>query len=190
MAFTEIEKNNIKNNLLLYCEESWNKYGYKNTNIENLCRISGISKGSFYLFFNSKEDLFYEVIIRNHKRLVKVTENGLKKCNSKYDFANILKVLYKEYSKLQFLNEVSQPDFIKFLNKLDLDKQKILKDNVNYDLRDIIRKSNLEFSVDEKLGVSLLGYIFRPLSNKELSAYNEHGTVEFLIDITVDKIFK
>lgn len=51
----------------------------KKTNINDLCQISGISKGSFYNFFDSKEALFYEVIISAHNKLVKITEDGLKK---------------------------------------------------------------------------------------------------------------
>lgn len=43
---------------------------------------------------------------------------------TKYDFANFLKLLYQEYTKLDFLNETSQQDFIKFLNKLDVKKTK------------------------------------------------------------------
>ena len=47
------------------------------TNINDLCQISGISKGSF-IIFDSKEALFYEVIISAHNKLVKITEDGLK----------------------------------------------------------------------------------------------------------------
>ena len=186
MAFSKIEKENIKKN----CEKHWSKYGYKKTNINDLCQISGISKGSFYNFFDSKEALFYEVIISAHNKLVKITEDGLKKCMTKYDFANFLKLLYQEYTKLDFLNETSQQDFIKFLNKLDVKKQKKLMENVHYDLRNEIRKSNLKYKVDENLGISALGYIFTPLSKEELDIYNENGTIEFLIDITVDRIFE
>lgn len=33
----------------------------------------------FIIFFDSKEALFYEVIISAHNKLVKITEDGLKK---------------------------------------------------------------------------------------------------------------
>ena len=79
-------------------------------------------------------------------------------------------------------NNISQEKFVNI--------QKKLMENVHYDLRNEIRKSNLKYKVDENLGISALGYIFTPLSKEELDIYNENGTIEFLIDITVDRIFE
>lgn len=50
-SFTEIEKDNIRKRLISECEINWSKYGYKKTNIDELCSKSGIAKGSFYTFF-------------------------------------------------------------------------------------------------------------------------------------------
>ncbi len=61
-SFTEIEKDNIRKRLISECEINWSKYGYKKTNIDELCSKSGIAKGSFYTFFDSKEKLFFEVL--------------------------------------------------------------------------------------------------------------------------------
>ena len=61
-SFTEQEKKNIRIKLLEECAKGWSKYGYKKTNIDELCSKSGISKGAFYLFFTSKESLFCETL--------------------------------------------------------------------------------------------------------------------------------
>ena len=52
-SFTEREKENIKKGLQDACKRSWTQYGYKKTSVDELCREAGISKGAFYLFFES-----------------------------------------------------------------------------------------------------------------------------------------
>ena len=61
-GFTERERENIKRNLLKVGKESWTRYGCKKTSVDELCRQAGISKGAFYLFFESKEALFCEIL--------------------------------------------------------------------------------------------------------------------------------
>ncbi len=39
------------------------KYGLKKTSVEDITRISGIAKGTFYNFFKSKEDFVHEIVI-------------------------------------------------------------------------------------------------------------------------------
>ncbi len=57
-SFTEREKENIKRSLQETCKRSWTQSGYKKTSVDDLCRQAGISKGAFYLFYESKEALF------------------------------------------------------------------------------------------------------------------------------------
>ena len=52
-SFTEREKENIKRSLQEACKQNWTQYGYKKTSVDDLCRQVGISKGAFYLFFES-----------------------------------------------------------------------------------------------------------------------------------------
>ena len=61
-SFTETEKENIRKRLLDACRQSWTQYGYKKTSVDELCQQAGISKGAFYLFFESKEALFCDVL--------------------------------------------------------------------------------------------------------------------------------
>jgi AcrR family transcriptional regulator len=61
-AFSEQEKDWIRNQLLEQGYKLFAAYGLKKTNIEELAQAAGISKGAFYLFFESKETLFMDVI--------------------------------------------------------------------------------------------------------------------------------
>jgi AcrR family transcriptional regulator len=61
-AFTEQEKEWIKTRLLEQGYNLFAAYGLKKTNVEELTQAAGISKGAFYLFYESKEALFMDVI--------------------------------------------------------------------------------------------------------------------------------
>lgn len=61
-AFNEREKGIIQTNLRAAGRELFATYGLRKTNIEDLTRAAGISKGAFYLFYDSKESLYFEIV--------------------------------------------------------------------------------------------------------------------------------
>jgi AcrR family transcriptional regulator len=38
---------------------AFSRHGYENVNVDDLCRAAGVAKGSFYRYYNSKEELFF-----------------------------------------------------------------------------------------------------------------------------------
>jgi AcrR family transcriptional regulator len=60
-GFTEHEKELIRKRLLKVGYKQFSAYGLKKTNIEELAQAAKISKGAFYLFYESKETLFMDV---------------------------------------------------------------------------------------------------------------------------------
>lgn len=189
MAFTDLEKENIKRRLINSCEKKWSKFGYRKTKIEELCIEAGISKGAFYKFYNSKEELFLDVMINVQNRFVNQIYSGLHENITKKEFANLLKNVYKEFVKIPFIFETQSPDFITFINKLPDDKVKELTSRGNYDLDKIIGETNLIYCVDKRLALSSLGLIFSPIPEEEQNLLEKVGTIDFLIDLIVDNIF-
>src|SRR5215208_3064924 len=61
-GFSDREKELIRTNLLEKGKIYFGTYGLKKTNVEDLTSAVGISKGAFYLFYNSKEELFFELL--------------------------------------------------------------------------------------------------------------------------------
>ncbi len=66
-AFTEHEKDLIGKRLLEQGYKQFSAYGLRKTNVEELAKAAGISKGAFYLFYASKEALFMDVIEQAEK---------------------------------------------------------------------------------------------------------------------------
>jgi len=60
-GFTDAEKDAIRARLLAAGEKQFSAYGLKKTNVAELAAAATISKGAFYLFYDSKEALFMEV---------------------------------------------------------------------------------------------------------------------------------
>jgi AcrR family transcriptional regulator len=61
-AFTEYEKELIGQRLLEQGYSLFSTYGLKKTSIGELAEAAGISKGAFYIFYESKEALFMDVV--------------------------------------------------------------------------------------------------------------------------------
>lgn len=60
-GFSEREKDLIRKRLLEEGYRQFSAFGLKKTSIEGLARATKISKGAFYLFYESKEALFMDV---------------------------------------------------------------------------------------------------------------------------------
>lgn len=67
-GFTEHEKELIRERLISEGYKQFSAYGLKKTRIEELTRAAKISRGAFYLFYESKEALFMDVVELAEKR--------------------------------------------------------------------------------------------------------------------------
>src|SRR3712207_797072 len=80
-GFSEREKAIIREKLLEKGRECFATYGIRKTSVEDLTDAAGISKGAFYLFFDSKELLFFEILgqfeTEYHDDMVKVAESAV-----------------------------------------------------------------------------------------------------------------
>lgn len=75
--FNESEKDTIKNNLLEKGRELFAKKGLKKTSVGELTRTVGIAQGSFYAFYASKEDLYFEILELEEKKIGAIVEERL-----------------------------------------------------------------------------------------------------------------
>jgi AcrR family transcriptional regulator len=61
-SFTQTEKDTIKQQLMNSAKEMFATKGLKKTSLDDLTSAVGISKSSFYVFFESKEVLYLELL--------------------------------------------------------------------------------------------------------------------------------
>ncbi|MEY8344048.1 TetR/AcrR family transcriptional regulator [Niallia circulans] len=60
--FTKQEKEHIHHALMEKGREIFIQYGLAKTTIDDIVQACGIAKGSFYKFFQSKEELYFEIL--------------------------------------------------------------------------------------------------------------------------------
>ncbi|SFS53908.1 TetR/AcrR family transcriptional regulator [Marininema halotolerans] len=61
-GFSTTEKDAIRQKLFREGRERFSQWGLKKTSIGELTRAVGISQGAFYLFFSSKEELYFDLL--------------------------------------------------------------------------------------------------------------------------------
>ncbi|MFB5662580.1 TetR/AcrR family transcriptional regulator [Alteribacillus sp. HJP-4] len=68
-GFSNKEKTHIRTTLKQTAFEHFCRLGLRKTSIGQITKDSGIAQGSFYSFFHSKEELFYELLLDEERRL-------------------------------------------------------------------------------------------------------------------------
>jgi AcrR family transcriptional regulator len=61
-AFSDYEKEFIRLQMREKGQRLFEKQGLRKTSVDELAKVVGISKGAFYLFYESKEELFLEIL--------------------------------------------------------------------------------------------------------------------------------
>ena len=77
MAFTDEQNEQIRNDLIREAQRCGITIGMRKTSVEQLTEAVGISKGSFYKFFDSKELLFFAVLEDIHTECFAAAQKSL-----------------------------------------------------------------------------------------------------------------
>lgn len=124
-AFTEEESKRIRQELILAGIRLSKELGVQKMSVEKLTAAVGIAKGSFYLFFGSKEDFILEVAAYASEETQKML---LKKLNGRSQMsAHEFMEFFNEYlhSDLDLMNGLTVSDFYWLKNHI---KKQVLFD--------------------------------------------------------------
>lgn len=191
-VLSDTDKENIRKRLKELCEECWITQGYKKTSIKSLCEKAGISVGTFYTLYPTKEDLFFETIETIQRRLEEKIFAINRNRRTKDGFAESMKELFKEYDSKPFLYNVNTPDFQSFITKLPEETIKKVKfDSFDF-FRQAVRAASLELKMEESKAYGILSALLSTINAKEtLSVTCDYFAVfEFMVDSLVADIFK
>lgn len=189
-SFTEREKENIKKGLQDACKRSWTQYGYKKTSVDELCREAGISKGAFYLFFESKEALFCEVLCSVQEQIRQVASRAMEEQKDRYGAAKALKLIYREYDKNNFLYNSNTTDFTIFMNRLTEDQIKKIEASNNVNQQLFLDQPYLKPKVDADMAASVIYSLIMNIKNKDIFPCNHTETFDFMVDHLIDSLYE
>lgn len=99
-AFSDKEKQQLITALKKEAEQCIIRYGIRKTSIDELVQRVGISKGSFYTFFPSKEMLFFEVITDYHNQAQALIVEQVRQLGKVPTSGQIVEILFEGYKQL------------------------------------------------------------------------------------------
>ena len=132
-AWSKREKELIRESLQVKGQKLFEKQGIQKTSIDDIVRAAGISKGAFYIFYNSKEELYFDIM--------ETLERGFKEqlfgCLSqpgrtkKKSFELFLREMLTIFVETPMLRRMSSADFTYLYRKLP---EKAIKNHLANDL--------------------------------------------------------
>ncbi len=77
-------------------ETLFERYGYQKTSLDDIAREAQLGKGTIYYYFESKEDIFFEVVKEHAERFYKILKTELNK-HPKFEdrFSNAIRLPIK-----------------------------------------------------------------------------------------------
>ncbi len=123
-TFSENERKMIKQRLVEEAEQCLARYGARKTTVDELVKRVHIPKGTFYLFYDSKELLFYDVFLKLHNEIHEKMLTGaslLKEDSSPEGLTRLIFDLYKQAEGSFLLKFMTEGDLDLMLRKLPPD---------------------------------------------------------------------
>lgn len=192
-GFTEEEKEQIINDLIEEGTKLFSIYGLKKTTIRDLTKAVGISQGSFYKFFNSKEELYFEILDKEGQRLRKelMKYSELVKENPR---KGIKKILLEAYTSLEkndlFKDLFSENTYEILVRKLPEEK---IEEHIKMDFSEIIplikegqKKQIIKNENPEAITGILHSLFFITLHKDDIGDKAFNNSFDLLIDLIVD----
>ncbi len=189
-SFSEREKQHIRNRLFQACRNSWTQYGYKKTSVDELCKQVGISKGAFYIFFESKESLFAEVLCSVQNEICTAASEIMKQYHNKQGVVKALELVYREYDRNNFLYCSDSTDFMIMMSKLSEEQTEKILISTQRSRNLFAAPPGLQFQVDEELGISVIYSLIMNIKNKDILPFNHLDTFDFMAAQLVNILYK
>ena len=189
-SFSEREKENIRKSLIDICKQSWTQYGYKKTSVDEMCKQVGISKGAFYLFFESKEALFCEVLCSVQREICEMAEAAMEEEKGKSGVVKALKLIYRAYDKNSFLYGSATADYTILMNKVSEEQAKEMEQAGELSRQLFLCHPALKFRVNANMAISVIYSLIMNIKNKDILPQNHLEVFDFMADKLIDNLYE
>lgn len=189
-SFSEREKENIRKSLIDICKQSWTQYGYKKTSVDEMCKQVGISKGAFYLFFESKEALFCEVLCSVQREICEMAEAAMEEEKGKSGVVKALKLIYRAYDKNSFLYGSDTADYTILMNKVSEEQAKEMEQAGELSRQLFLCHPALKFRVNANMAISVIYSLIMNIKNKDILPQNHLEVFDFMADHLIDNLYE
>ena len=188
-GFSEHEKELIRKRLLKEGYQQFSTYGLKKTNIEELAEATGISKGAFYLFYDSKEALFMDVVELAEKRYRQEILAAIEKWgpSPRARLYAIFKQFFTALRSMPILKFITGSDFELIFRKLPAEKlqEHLASDQAFFiDLVEHCRNAGIPIQMPPaEVGRLLYPLVLASLHEDDLRIDNFSGSIDTLLEL-------
>jgi AcrR family transcriptional regulator len=188
-----VDKVKKRETIACSCKELLLKEGFNSISISKITKTAGISKGSFYDYFENKEDLVFEVLshlIDEYNKKLQVSIDNTKSIKDKIkaltaffykDEFSELREIYKQFASISLMEKNSQIAIFQQKN------HKFYKDWVDSLINQGIKRGELKedaINITEGIFASIKGFYLSYTIMQKLDNLEEQ------ITIFLDEIFK
>jgi AcrR family transcriptional regulator len=188
-AFTPHEKDLIRHRLLEAGYKQFSAYGLRKTNVDELAQAAGISKGAFYIFFDSKESLFMDVIemVEERFRLEIFAAIEQPGDSPQARLAVVLKQAFNSAREMPILQFISSSDYDLLFRRMGPGKlqEHIASDQLFVEeLVERCRRAGIPIQVPANALIGLLyPLILALLHEGDFTPYKMSGSFDVLLDL-------
>ena len=188
-GFTNHEKDLIRKRLLKEAYKQFSAYGLRKTNIEELAEAAKISKGAFYLFYESKEALFMDVAEEaeqryRHKMLATANLPGP---SPRARLCAVFKTAFDLLTTMPVLQFFRSSDYDLLFRKIPVEKlqEHLASDRVFFEeLVNHCQNAGIPIRVQpEEISRLLYPLVLAILHEDDLSLDNFGGSIDLLLEL-------
>jgi AcrR family transcriptional regulator len=162
-CYSDREKDYIKKRLKEEAAKCLSQYGIKKTTVDEIVKRVKIPKGSFYLFYQSKELLLFEVILEQHdfiekKLMEEISSIGAENFTAE-SLTEVIMNFYRMAEEMPILKLLSSDEVELLARKLP---QEILEEHLSYDHSNVDKLFEA-FPQKKKIDTKVISAAFRAI---------------------------
>ena len=188
-AFSEKERETIRQGLVDAALECMAGNGMRGVTVERLARQTGISKGAFYHFYGSKEELFLQALEQVHNEMYGQAEQtfchgqGDIRQRSKQAIMDVVRVAEK-YHAVDFIRR----DFPLMMERLP---QAVLRERYISDderIRRLLKTAQVQLRTDMDTACTIIHLILSSLAMQDEAGERYSQAIQLMVDGVCDRI--
>ncbi|MBN2600367.1 MAG: TetR/AcrR family transcriptional regulator [Candidatus Marinimicrobia bacterium] len=188
-SFDENERDRIRQKLLEKGRQLFEIYGLKKTSVDEITQAVGIAKGSFYNFFQSKEELFFEIFEEEEHFRETILSDAVKTgIGAENAIRQVLQQSLELVANSKILMKMYEPGVYEQLlrklppERLNRHQENDLQAGIEF-VRHFQEKSNLKQS-DPEIIIAFFRAIFMITFHKdEIGAEVYPAVIDLLVDV-------
>lgn len=162
-CYSDREKDYIKKRLKEEAAKCLSQYGIKKTTVDEIVKRVKIPKGSFYLFYQSKELLLFEVILEQHdfiekKLMEEISSIGAENFTAE-SLTEVIMNFYRMAEEMPILKLLSSDEVELLARKLP---QEVLEEHLSYDHSNVDKLFEA-FPQKKKIDTKVISAAFRAI---------------------------